>query len=207
MPEVLNNSLFQIVDAQRAAGVVILNRYWYLVNVTPGTLTAAELATVWQAAFNAVLPQVQSSIVDHETTTVEEVTSLTNFTSVPSTLTNGALVGAPIPTLIAAKIRLFRTSKETRSGWKRPYVGTESEMTGNSWTAAFVTSLQNYADECATPLSTTVGNATPVIVRQTVDPVTGEPNIASLWLYNIISSSQAQATVSSQVSRKPGVGI
>ena len=206
MPLVSNGSLFKLVDYQTYTGQEVTNRYWYYSTVAPSTIPASEIADLWEAIFTAWLPPVQSALLDHTRITVDEVTSIANFVDRASALPNGTLIGPGAPSYIAAKIRLFRTTKETRSGWKRIGVPREEDLLTNTWEAAYLNQLQALAAVMNDPLVATGGTAEPVLVRETKDPVTGNPLAPSLWIYNLIATAAAEPNSTTQNTRKIGRG-
>jgi hypothetical protein len=107
----------------------------------------------------------------------------------------------------AAGIRLLRTTKETRSGWKRYAAGNEAVIDGNGWTAPFLVILDNLAAVLNDFLTIGVDQLDPVIVRQTRDPVTGDLLPPAQWIYNIIASVEVKQFVTTQNTRKLGRGV
>lgn len=207
MPVVSNGSLFKIVDNQMIGSDVIINRYWYFLNAIPNSVSASDIADLWEAIFSAWLPPAQVTALTHTTIEVDEVTSVSNFFTRASTLGAGTRVGPVLPYYVAARIRLFRTTKETRSGWKRIGVATETDLETNGWSPTYKAVLDSLAAVMNDPLITTAGNAEPCIVRITKDPATGAPFAPSLWVYNLVESAGASSFNTTQNTRKTGRGV
>jgi hypothetical protein len=104
-----------------------------------------------------------------------------------------------INSFTAAGIRLNRTTKETRNGYKRIAGMGEEDTTGNTWTTAYtilLLALAGYMDDIIT-----IGTQSfyPVIAKQ-------KPLFPEIWITNRIDSCTVNPFITSQVSRKRGVG-
>lgn len=206
MGTVGSGSLFSVKDFQNRGVDQVLNVYWYYGTFAPDTVPATEIVTLWEAIFGAWLPDVQPLVVKHDLTEVEEVTSISNFTTQTSTLTDGILAGTELASYQAASFHLLRTDKSTRSGWKRIAAGTEENIAGNDWNVGLLATMDNLAAVMNDPLVSSAGNVEPVIVRKTRDAFTGELLSPTLWLWNIVSNVEAQRQVTTQNTRKRGRG-
>lgn len=206
MPTIGTGSLFKLEDVQSRGADSVINRYWYYSTVAPNTISANEVITLWETKFATAISNIQPSVISHDTTRVEEITSLSNFLEANSTLPAGALAGVQLQSYAAASFRLLRTTKETRSGWKRYAAGTDLTIAGNDWTAGFLTTMNVLALLLDDNLVAVAGNLLPVIVRRTF---TGDPpvlNPISQWLYNVIFSADSKPQATTQNTRKKGRG-
>lgn len=206
MPAIGSNSLFEVVDVQSRGVDEILNRYWYFASVAPGSAAAGDVATQFENIFSVWLPPVQPDVLSHDIIRVDEVTSISNFIERPSVIPDGALLPPELASYQCAAIRLLRTTKETRSGWKRIAAGNEDAIGGNNWGPAFQGLLDNLAAVMNDHLALPGVDADPVIIRKTYDSGTGELNPPTLWIYNFISSAEAKTQVTTQNTRKVGRG-
>ena len=203
MPLVGSNALFEITEHQSYSGSVPKNVFWYRTNsaaiVTASVINAAFQALVTTARRAASNPRWSSVTFE-----INQVNSLDNFGEFSSygagTYTTGTTEDAA--SMLCAPIRLFRTSKETRSGWKRLSGLSEGMLEGNTLTSAYLAIVQTYADLLDGVLSAGGESHTPVIVRKTRDPITKELLDPSLWIYNPVSSAVALDRVATQNSRK-----
>lgn len=202
MPAVGSGSLFRVKDFQSRGGEEFLNVYFYWGANGPGSMSAESLAVVFQATFGMHIANIQPTNITHTVIDVEEVTTIDNFYVAPSVMPPGALVGSFLANFVAASIRLIRSTKETRGGWKRYVAGVEEDITGNAWSAAFMANLDILAANLPNTLSIAGGVVYPVIVRQTRNPVTGELLPPDQWIYNIVASAEGKSLVTTQNSRK-----
>lgn len=206
MPTVGSGSLFMLQDIQHRDQEQVINRYFYWSSVAPNTIPATEVVTLWETKFVNQITLLQPLEYSHDITKVDELTSVANFTEQISSLGIGTLAGVALPSFVAASIQLFRTTKETRNGWKRYAGGSESVLTGNNWDASMITGLQTVAALLNDTLTAVGGTLEPVIVRRTF---TGDPpvlNPVSQWIYNIIQSAAPAGLATTQNTRKKGRG-
>lgn len=206
MPIVGDGSLYQIKDFQLRGSDQFLNVYHYYLDVPPDTIDAIDIAGAWHALFALQIPQLQPPVITHTTLVVDELTSNQNFVEIPALTGAGTLVGVELASYQAASFRLLRTTKETRSGWKRMAAGTEDVIGGNAWSIPFIAELEEFAGVLGAFLDLGVNRPYPVIVGKTY---TGDPpvlNPPNQWLYNPISAVEAVTIVTTQNTRKRGRG-
>lgn len=206
MPIVGSGSLFEVVDFQARGADQLLNRYWYYGSFSPDTVASGLVANAFESIFAAWLPPVQPDVISHPTITVDEVTSISNFLERLGAIPDGTLLPPELASYQCAGIRLLRTTKETRSGWKRIAAGNEDSIGGNNWGPSFQGELDNLAGVMNDALSVGGFFVDPVIIRKTVDPVTGDPEPPSDWIYNLVASAEAKTVVTTQNTRKVGRG-
>lgn len=206
MPVIGTHSLYKFTDFQVRGIDQFLNRYWYYTAASPGTVSAASVATAIEGIIAAWLPDCQPAVVSHPTLSCDEVTSNDNFIERASTIPDGTLAGSELASYQCAGIRLLRSTKETRSGWKRIAAGDESTVGGNNWGPSFLSVLENFAAVLNDSFSISGNDFYPVIIRYTYDSGSGELNPPSQWIYNIIASVEVKPQVTTQNSRKVGRG-
>lgn len=178
-------------------GVGIYNVFWY--RETAGqTGKGSDLATIFNSSIVPGIANVISSGVSMLTITVAEPTSINSDVEVPTSSSTGGLTGTTMPNFNAASIRLVRSTKETRSGYKRfgPY--NEENVTGNTFDATYLGALNALAALLETTLTPSGLVFEPVIVRRQLTPIPWA-NV----LYNPISEAIVLNRPTSQVSRKP----
>lgn len=111
------------------------------------------------------------------------------------------LSGDPLPGHIAASIRLFRSTRETRSGWKRVSGFSEGYIAGNTISSDLADALN--------ALATGLGSRQTVVGYGFIDPVLVRPpgtyaaGVQTGWVMNPVSSASAVLNrVTTQNSRK-----
>ena len=207
MPKIGTNSLFKITDFSERGAEEVQNVYWYVGLFSPDTLNTDIVATSMMALLDTYLPPLQPSNVSHTIMEVDELTSNSNFTSVASTISDGTLASPWLPNFVAASIKLLRTTKETRHGFKRISAGNEANLNNNIWEASFVVTLQSLADALANNLTAGPQTILPAIVRKgSISDPSIDPDDPTTWVYNLIESATAVSRVTTQNSRKLGVG-
>lgn len=199
MPTVTND-LFKVILSGTYFSQEWHAVHWYYNFAGVGTLNLGDVAqdyndetmSQWGAACNTDVTFTNIRVV-HVNGTLADV----NLTP---TVTVGLLAGSANPPFIAASIRLNRTTKETRNGWKRIIGSVEESMGALSWAGSYITLLNALGTAFMAPLSMggALNNLVPVIVR-TVTPTT--------WVYNDVASVQVINQPTTQNSRKVGTGI
>jgi hypothetical protein len=201
--------LFEIKVFGSIFGVTTLNRFWYHLNQVPNTMAAADLADAFDTHVRTQWAALVSDDWTADVIEVDEVTSETNFATKATGLFGGTKSGTTnMPPYEVFVIRLFRTSKETRSGWKRICGVSEEDQSGGQLETAVQTELANLAARFDSNFTLTGGTVNPVIVRKTYSlPPVEELQDPSLWIVNFISDAQGQVQLSTQNTRKFGRGI
>lgn len=194
----ITEGLYQIILEQSYGGQTVLNRFWY-----ENTLGSDDEQDKAAEAFDEdVLPGlslIQNTGVSYVKITAKNVTGdLADHVMTPTT-TAGTLVGNHLPSFIAASYRLHRTTKETRNGGKRFCGAREEDVAAQLWIAAYFSALGTFAGVLIADISVVGGIFSPVIGR--FNPLT-----PTQWTSNPIATASASQIVSSQVSRKQGVG-
>lgn len=192
-----SNGLYSVTLKCSRGGVNIYNVFWY--RETAGqTGKGADLATIFNSAILPDIADILSSGVNIDTITVAEPTSINADHVVAASVSAGTLTGTTMPNFNAASIRLIRTTKETRSGYKRfgPY--NEENVAGNGFEATYLSVLNTVAADLETTLTPSGLVFEPVIVRRLTTPVPW-----SNVIFNPVSEALVQNRPTSQVSRKP----
>lgn len=105
----------------------------------------------------------------------------------------------PINSFTAAGIRLNRTTKETRNGYKRFAGMGEEDTDGNTWTSTYTLLLIALAEVLDDIISIGVSSFYPVVAKE-------KPLVPGTWITNRIASCTVNPFITSQVSRKRGAG-
>jgi hypothetical protein len=202
MPAV-NAGLYKItIGALTSGNNPAFNVLWYLNSL--GEDDISEL--VFDLMDTVVIPQFRACRYAAYTTDLLKVENIfgtdVGFEGTP-TATAGTLTatGDVVAGHIAASLRKFRSTKETRSGWVRVSGFTEGYIAGNVISGELATALEALAGTLeATQTIVGHGFMNPVLVRP---PGTYAGGVQSGWLYNPISSVQAILDrVTTQNSRK-----
>lgn len=204
MPIVGALPLYQIVEKQNYNGQPgPINVFWY-VSQTGSEPSALAVSTAFQTKMSAARRACSNTSWSSAFMQVWNVNSLTNFGEFTSygagTLSDGT---QEAPRFMAASIRLLRTSKETRSGWKRLMGLTEGVLSTGTFTAGYLALLNTYAALLDDLLTAGGETLSPCIVGKSYDPDTGEENPPAVWLYNVIAGAAAVDRPTTQNSRKP----
>lgn len=207
MPVVGTNSLFELKLFGDILGNATLNRFFYFLPQPPDTVEAVDVVFEFETKLAAIWEAAVSVDWDGTRVTCDEVTSIQNFFDSTTNIGPGTGVGVNMPPYVSASIRLFRTTKETRSGWKRIGGILEEQQQNGALEVASLAAFNTLADGFADTLPSVGGSITPAIVRVTLDPATGDPNPADEWVYNLVASAAANSNLSTQNTRKFGRGI
>lgn len=189
--------IYSVTLNMSRGGVNIHNVFWY--RETSGeTGKAADLGALFNSAIIPDIADIISSAVNFDTLVVAEPTSLNADFVVATSVSTGTITGTTMPNFNAASIKLVRSTKETRSGFKRfgPY--NEENVVGNGFEASYLSALNAVAADLETSLTPSGLVFQPVIVRN--------PKMAIPWvnvLYNPISEALVLNRPTTQNSRKP----
>lgn len=198
MPAV-TNELFKVVLTGTYFSQVWNSVFWYYNVAGVGNLNLQDVADDFDAEIMVAFGNVANTSTIFSNIRVAHVNgTLADVNRTPSVLI-GVRAGNATPPFVAASIRLNRTTKETRNGWKRIIGPVEEDMGALSWSGSYVTLLDALGTAMEQQLSMggAVNNLDPVIVRQ-LTPTT--------WLYNLIAGTQSINKPTTQNSRKVGVG-
>jgi len=203
MPLVGTNPLFKITEFQTYIGQPCINTFWYR-TANANVVVASAISAAFQTAVSVARRAISNTFWSSDSLEVEQVNSLSNFGEFTSygagTYTTGSTEA--VAQFIAAPLRLLRTTKETRSGWKRLAGLSEGQLAGETLTVAMLALMQTYADLLEAPLSAGGETHFPVIVRIVKTGVPPEPVDPTLWIYNPVSAVVPVDRVTTQNSRK-----
>lgn len=199
----VDNALVKLDVHVSRGNRVAHNVYWYRAPIDPDDTNREDVAGVFAA--DVLTPMAYLMIA--EWLIGDIIIEVVNGTLAPLTVASGVGAGAitgasPMPNYTAFPIRLIRTLKDTRSGYKRIPGVSEEMVVENSFTGATVTAWNAFAPLLAGTLTDTALNTwTPVIVRTTQ---LGEPiENPAQYVYNPISSAIFINRATTQNSRKP----
>jgi len=191
-----SSGLYSITLKCTRTPVNIYNVFWY--RETSGiTGAGADLGAIFNSAVVPDIADILSTGVAMDTLTVAEPTSINADFVVATSTSVGTRTGTTMPSFNAASIRLVRSTKETRSGYKRfgPY--SEDDVAGTVFEASYLAALNIVAADLEVNLTPSGFVFEPVIVRRLLTPVPW-----SNVLYNPVSEALVLNRTTSQVSRK-----
>lgn len=204
MPIVGSSSLFIVKVQSTFLGETMLNRFWYQAGVAPGTISVASLVTEFETQVSSTWADAVSTAWDGDRISIDEVTSLENFIDTVCTIGPGLRTGESMGPFMAMAIRLFRSTKETRSGWKRIAGVVELDQENGALTPAHLVILNALAADFKTVLTVDTNGVFPVIVRKTYSGTPPELEEPSNWIYNVISQAAGLSNLTTQNTRKFG---
>jgi len=195
--------LFKITEFQTYYTQQCINVFWYR-GQTTNFVTAAVVSAAFQSLMSTARRAISNPNWSSDTIEVDQVNDLTNFGQFTSygagTYTTGSTQDAQ--RYVAVSIRLSRTTKETRSGWKRLVGLSEGMIDVTGFAGAYLSLCNVYAALLDNVLVAGGENFDPVIIRQTTagdPPVVQDP---SLWVYNPILTTTTINRPTTQNSRK-----
>jgi len=202
MPAVGSGSLFEIRLYSSFLGVACQNVFWYYGDFVPDTVFAVnvegafenEVAASWEASVSASWDSVR--------VTCDEVTSNQNFFDAGSNIGPGTQAGETLSPQACFGIRLLRSTKDTRSGWKRLVGVIETAQVNGKITSAQDALLDTLGQDFRTDLVVGAETVSPVIVRKVY---LGDPPVLQdpiFWIYNEIASHVVLEDITTQNSRK-----
>jgi hypothetical protein len=202
MAVVGSNSLFELRVYSELLGVNIQNRFWYFAEEPPDTLLASAVVTAFETEVAANWEGSVSEDWNGVRITCDELTSDQNFFDGACGIGPGTQSGDNMPPQACAGLRLLRSTKATRSGWKRLSGLLESHNTDGKLSAQAQTDFGYVLADFLTDLTVGAYVAEPVLVRKTY---TGDPpvlNAPTAWVYNSIGSGVVIDDITTQNSRK-----
>lgn len=204
MPAVGTSPIYELIVEQRMGLQSIKNVFYYNASTPPVTNEGSN--RLIDAFTLVVLPVWETEVsvnLTFEAFKARRLNNLLDFAETTGTNT-GDLTGTRAANFVAAKLKYIRTTKETRNGWKRIAGLTQTQAQNNSLT----TQGQTDMDALAVAFSSNIANGGLVF-----DPIIvggkrpgGVPAAESAWIWQDIDDVQAQSDLTSQTSRKLGVG-
>lgn len=194
----LGDSIFRNVDYRRYDDIGLAGN------------TYAEIALAYVNQWKAkVLDLSQSVTLILNDVVLDNVTNGLDFFNQP-VVSAGILAGELLPNFVAIPIKQNRETKITRNGSKRVGGLVEAQSLNNQLilTAPQRTGLEDMFGTDVpvdAPPAANEAALAPVIVGRTLNPVTGQYEL-DLGRVNNVTSASVGVFVTSQVSRKRGVG-
>lgn len=194
---VITQGLYQVTLEQQIGQNQIRNVYWYR-NQSGDNDKSQEM---WDAFNGNVMNQHANA--QHENVVYTNLQVISIFGSQleingQPTITQGAVTGTLLPAFTVASIRLLRSNRDLRSGWKRISGITEENVESPGFTAAYMVLLQALANEVTVNLSGGVEVFTPSIVRKPFTTKAQSPD----WEAIDTNTGLALDRVTSQNTRK-----
>lgn len=176
----------------------VCNVFYYLVSVWTGNADFQDVVDVFETV---ILDQIAVNTVDDYVVNEVKVENLDDPAEQTTAVVNvpGDLTDTPLPSYVAATIKLVRTTAATRHGSKRIAGIGETYVVDNN------ISPSNFMSDVATVLAAELDFGSdftldPVIVGRNTD---GTLNLAVI---NPVSDAEVSQFISTQNSRKPGHG-
>lgn len=199
MPSVVN-TLMKVTLTGSYFSQIWKNVFWYYNVGGSGTDSLINVADEFN---DNVIPSFALAV--NTDTLINEIRvdhvngTLADYVRGPS-ITVGAVVGTAMPPFLAASIRLNRTTKETRNGWKRVIGLIEENVGALSFGGGYVTLLGalGTAIEDKLDMGGGLNNMEPSIIREVTPGV---------FLYNLINGHLVINEPTTQNTRKVGRGI
>lgn len=204
MPYIAGDIL-RIEDVQLALGQTIRNVYFYEITETTGVVEAEDILLAFSVDVLRDVCGIQSTSIEHTSLKVDNVTDELSFGEIALETLVGEQPGAIMPTYVAFSFKLLRSSKLTRNGFKRIAGVPEDQVGGNFVEVPFRTSTEMTdviaALQADIPFSTPEGSGSmrPVIASRPTPT-------RDFYVTQPVVGVELQAAITSQVSRKAGVG-
>lgn len=202
MPQVDDQIIYEIKDYQTAGGQEILNVWHYR-----GTGLYNPVAEIVATAFATdVITQIlttQNTGVVHTSVEVTELTSVSNFFTLSLSGYTGGVTGSNMAQFLAYSLRMVRTTRDTRGGWKRIVGLIEENVTGGTFTAGFLSDIDDVAAAAADFLAVGIGSLTPIILSKRYSELPVRELLpVDEWYFNDVSNVLAINRITTQNSRK-----
>ena len=188
---VVKIDLLQTYFAQR---VINTFYYWDQSNTEPSSFVGFIAA--WDTLFMSDLAALQAVGVVYDSIKASTVFGTLPDLEVTPTQLDGNVIGLEMASWLAFKYRLFGTTKETRSGFKRFAGLVEINVDGNDVTTAFKAAM-NALEPILAASVVVAATYVPIILRR--------PNGTTIldFFANPVASAQGQLDFTSQDTRKP----
>lgn len=179
-----------------------LNTFDYRVGIVAQP-TALRVAEEFR---DQILPEIIPTQVATQTyTSIECIDAMddANFATL-SVSTAGTRAGTQMAAFIVWSMRLLRSSRDMRSGWKRFSGLTEEDVSGGAFTAAYLALLNTQAPLIADNILVDLADLLPIVLRDRPtpnDPLI-DPDDPTTWRYTLVESVSVPNRVTSQNSRK-----
>lgn len=205
MPAVGNNAVYELVVEMNIAGNQLRNVFYYWSQIDPAPGDGSDDLN---AAFEStIIPLWQPCVSDDVSFTGLNTRRLNNLTDFNFRTISalGGNVGTNVANFVAATIRLIRQTKETRNGSKRIGGLTEDLVVSNRLETAAEPLFEALGSGFTDILSGGGFLFNPVIVGGK-RPL-GVPAVEADWIYNLIVGHEVESLITSQRSRRVGIGI
>lgn len=205
MPQIANIPLFTIKTRGSYLDAVVRNVYHYVDLAGAPSTQADVIAGNFETI---VLVPAVANLSDQLSLTAIEViqeNDSENFHLGSLSLVGGN-INPPLASNQVVSVRLNRTDRLFRNGWKRWSGLCENQVSGNFIEVASANQFAVDFAPSGEPFITGGNTLTPVILRRTY---TGNPpvlNPVSQWLYSPIGEAQVFRRIGSQNTRKLGYG-
>jgi hypothetical protein len=197
-----------VKDFQTMFQQQILNVYTFRVTATPADPTYAGFLDAFENTFVTDIAAQQCDVLTHNRIEVDNLTNGLEFAAKDISVQGGGSCGSPAPPFVCVSIRMSRSTKITRNGYKR-YAGLSSTSyeDGVLVTAAVQSWSLQVAALLDNPVSWIDNNSETwtwesVIIGR--NKVTGDYDLSRV---NEVASAVVLENVTTQNTRKYGRGV
>lgn len=200
------NDLVRLTVNQSLLGQVVQNVYYYSATFTPPDEVAfSEFVSTFRDRVISEITSWQSTSLSYVNFRVDVVNRAPyEFYVEPSTLV-GTAGGDPLPSYVTASFKLEVGTRITKAGGKRFAGLNDTLVIGNSLVTTLLPSMVEVATALAEPL---------IVLTEALQPATFTPMVARndgtsespLWAINPVISATFSPFVSTQRTRKQGIG-
>jgi hypothetical protein len=165
---------------------------------------ASDVAGFFIAGPLAAIRSVQNSNQTYQEVEVIDTRDVANFHSEAISLAGATTALEALPGFIVWSLRLLRSTRDMRSGWKRFSGLNEADISGNTFTTGHLALLNAAAPDIADDLIDGIATLAHCIVRDGPTKATPlvDPNDSTTWYYTDVAAQSVPNRVTTQNSRK-----
>ena len=195
--------IYEVKDYYTIGSTECLSTWFYRITIVSQP-SAAQLATNFASEVLDNLVDVQGDNVNHHTLEVIDYMDDSNFGTFSIDVDGSISISNALPHFVCAGLRLLRSSRDMRSGWKRIGGQDESQAEGNQWSSAYKAILDSKVSGIIQDINIDLVALQLVVVRNrpTVSDPDIDPEDATTWRYTNVLSGEWVPYVTTQNSRK-----
>jgi hypothetical protein len=197
------NRFFKVLVRGLHGNQPTLNVFHYR-QAVPLQSSAEDVATAFRFGPLGALATVTNSAQSWQEIEVIDSLDVANFHTLPVTLAGLITAAEAVAPFITWSMRLLRSTRDVRSGWKRFSGINEADISGNVLQAAHYAAINAAAPNIAADLVDGVLTLAHCIVRDgpTLGTPTVDPNDSTTWYYTDVSGVFVPNRITTQNSRK-----
>lgn len=197
------NRIYQLTLSGSHGTAEVISTWSYRISslLQPSALSVAE------AFRDEVLPAIVVPLMANMIFTnieVIDVLDIENFASLPVTETGDRTVVDALTAFIVYSLKLVRSSRDMRSGWKRFSGLGEADVAGAAFAAGFIAFVDSVSADIIQPLNIDLAVLPLTLVRSRPTPNSPliDPDDPTTWLYSDVAGVEFPNRVTTQNSRK-----